>query len=1095
MPLTPRFINSVPPDVREEGERLFATHSVLELDEQGRDDFLAAIVEDAGENQVYLRRMLNSVACYCDCDQFRPSGPACAHVWTVLCTAQAEGILDEWEVRDGDQLITAAIDELAFEPEWEDDAGGPINERRIRTAAVHTSKKSKSWQSQLADIRRLGVELPTGESQRIWSNRQILYFIDVAATLQGRGLVVDTAYRERKKDGHWGKVRSLTIYPEEASVLPDPIDRELLAVLQGSVPETFGFYSYSRNTHRHLIPTAVAARLVQWMCNTGRCLLRRNAEELNPEQTPLTWDDGPPWQFRLRIDHPADNGQYYVRGELIRGDETLALDIPVLLTQSGVLFTEARAARLEAAEAFNWIVTFRAEREIAVPADQRDELIQRLFDCPQLPNIDWPQELRPAQIEVPPRPRLQVLRPRNAAYARTRLTARLTFDYDGQIIPAHHPSSGMYHPEQRRVVVRQRNAEAEAKALLHSLGLRAVADDRGDFEFSPKQLPGVVSQLMAHQWHVEAEGKLYRQPGQMSVAVSSGIDWFELHGSADFDGQAVSLPTLLAALRSGEKTVVLGDGSIGVLPEKWLKQYGVLADMGEVEQDHLKFKRSQIGLLDALIASQPQATCDAVFQQAREKLLEFTGVTAIDAPDTFVGTLRPYQREGLGWMGFLRDFSFGGCLADDMGLGKTVQVLALLEDRRKRGLGPSLVVAPRSLIFNWKEEAARFAPNLRVIDHTGVARAKSPEGLRDCDLLLTTYGTLRNDAVMLKEINFDYLVLDEAQAIKNAASGSAKATRLLQGAHRLALSGTPVQNHLGELWSLFEFINPGMLGSARAFAATGAGARVVEPEARTLLARALRPFILRRTKNQVARDLPPRVEQTIHCQLDEEQRKMYDELRDHFRRVLMDRVERDGMNKSKILILEALLRLRQAACHPGLIDKTRRSQGSAKLDALLPQLAEVADGNHKALVFSQFTSMLSIVRDRLDRDKVNYEYLDGKTRDRAERVKRFQTDDKCKLFLISLKAGGLGLNLTAAEYVFLLDPWWNPAVEAQAIDRAHRIGQQRQVFAYRLIAQDTVEDKVLQLQSTKRELADAIINADNSLISGLGRQELELLLS
>ncbi len=270
---------------------------------------------------------------------------------------------------------------------------------------------------------------------------------------------------------------------------------------------------------------------------------------------------------------------------------------------------------------------------------------------------------------------------------------------------------------------------------------------------------------------------------------------------------------------------------------------------------------------------------------------------------------------------------------------------------------------------------------------------------------------------------------------------------------------------------------------------------MVEESARQVLSRALRPFILRRTKSQVAKDLPPRVEQTIHCEMDATQRKLYDELREHYRQALLARIDRDGIKRSKIQILEALLRLRQAACHPGLIDKTKTGQGSAKLDALLPQIAEVMEEDHKVLVFSQFTSFLAIVRARLDKQNIRYEYLDGRTRNRQEVVERFQTDPDCKLFLISLKAGGLGLNLTAAEYVFLLDPWWNPAVEAQAIDRAHRIGQTRQVFAYRLIAKDTVEEKVLQLQESKRELADAIINADNSLISRLGKEELELLLS
>jgi SNF2 family DNA or RNA helicase len=434
-----------------------------------------------------------------------------------------------------------------------------------------------------------------------------------------------------------------------------------------------------------------------------------------------------------------------------------------------------------------------------------------------------------------------------------------------------------------------------------------------------------------------------------------------------------------------------------------------------------------------------------------------------------------------------------------MGLGKTVMVLALLE-RRRTGSDdaegeprPSLAVVPRSLVFNWKNEAARFAPQLRVLDYTGSSRDAA--SITDYDLVLTTYGTLRRDAVYLKEHSFDYVILDEAQAVKNSTTASAKAVRLLRGRHRLALSGTPIENHIGELWSLFDFLNPGLLGTAQAFKTATAAQTRAEREDLAMVTQAVRPLILRRTKAQVAPELPPRTEQTIHCELEAPQRRFYDELRAHYRSTLLARVARSGLARSKMQVLEALLRLRQVACHPGLVDARRLDEPSAKFDVLLPQLTEVVEEGHKALVFSQFTSFLSLLRARLDGNGVSYEYLDGQTRDRAARVARFNTDAECRIFLISLKAGGLGLNLTTADYVFLLDPWWNPAVEAQAIDRAHRIGQDKHVFAYRLIASDTVEEKVAELQQTKRELADAILTADPALVRNLSAEDLEWLLS
>jgi SNF2 family DNA or RNA helicase len=427
-----------------------------------------------------------------------------------------------------------------------------------------------------------------------------------------------------------------------------------------------------------------------------------------------------------------------------------------------------------------------------------------------------------------------------------------------------------------------------------------------------------------------------------------------------------------------------------------------------------------------------------------------------------------------------------------MGLGKTVQTLAMLEELRAGGnTRPSLVVAPRSLLFNWAAEARKFAPSLRVLEHHGTSRGEA--GFEDYDVVLTTYATMRLDIDRLAETEFEYVVLDEAQAIKNASSLAAKATRLLRARHRLALSGTPIENHLGELWSLFEFLNPGLLGPVRAFSRTFAG-RSTPPERREALARALRPLILRRTKEQVAPELPERIEQTLYCELEEAQRRQYDALRDHYRRSLLSDVRASGIAKSRMHILEALLRLRQAACDPALIDPSTEA-GSAKVDLLLEELREVIDSGHRALVFSQFTSLLDIVRRRLEAEKFDLLYLDGRTRDRQALVETFQSAGGPPLFLISLKAGGLGLNLTNADYIFLLDPWWNPAVEAQAIDRAHRIGRQKPVVAYRLIARDTVEEKILELQSRKRELADSILSEDNSVLRKLELEDLELLLA
>jgi SNF2 family DNA or RNA helicase len=685
--------------------------------------------------------------------------------------------------------------------------------------------------------------------------------------------------------------------------------------------------------------------------------------------------------------------------------------------------------------------------------------------------------------------------------AADKLLGELEFDYDGAIIPAGRTTPLAVSTELGLVIRRDPRTESSADIKLFELGFREAKDPRldpGTLELPGKRISQVTKDLVLAGWRIEAEGKLIRPAGEFKLALATGIDWFDLDGGMDYGGQTVSLPDLLSAARRGETMIELGDGSMGMLPEEWLKKYGMLVDLGTAENGTLRFNASQAGVLDALLANQPEIEVDTAFEKVRANLHEFEGIVAIESPPGFHGELRPYQREGLGWLDYLQRFGFGGILADDMGLGKTIQVLALLQRRRwrRQAKGPSLAVVPRSLVFNWIQEAARFTPRLKVLDYTGPGRHSLREKFPDYDLIITTYGTVRTDIVELTNFEFDYVMLDEAQAIKNADSQSARAARLLRGCHRLAISGTPIENHLGELWSLIEFLNPGMLGSDtvfRRYTSTGSGA-ALDATDRSLLAKALRPFILRRTKAQVIQDLPEKTEQTLYCDMETEQRRYYDELRIHYRDALLHK-DADELNRSKIEVLEALLRLRQAACHPGLINPDAANGPSAKLEMLLPSIAEVVEEGHKVLVFSQFTSFLAIVRDRLDEEKLVYEYLDGRTRNRAARVERFQTDPDCLIFLISLKAGGLGLNLTAAEYVYLLDPWWNPAVEAQAIDRSHRIGQTQHVFAYRLICRSTVEEKILELQQKKRDLADAILNADNRMISTLTREDLEFLLS
>jgi superfamily II DNA or RNA helicase len=1093
----------------------------------------------------------------CTCPYSAEYGDPCKHTWATLLEADERGLLpgggsggtprptdedaddrDEVEGEDFDDDDGAAD---GGENDGDDDESDTDNEQRPLTAVLRqyvqrrmpgsasrrfgdlvgsgSDLQKQDWKRQLARLRQdMEAQAPSLPPVAWTDGRRLVYVIDAGAALDGQGLTVELATESRRADGTFERAKPAKLAREMIDHLPEAIDRQIVQMLAGTRGEhTFSYgggFEDAFLPRRFVLPDFGYLTTLRTICDTGRARLRKPLAEASDIPGPLVWDDGPAWEFWLEVGRSPGGRNYVLGGSLKRGDAKVALADVDLMLRGGVAILNDTVARFEHFGAFDLVASIRDGMKLTVPGEQGDEMLSTLFALPRLPKLDLPEELRVDEIAPAPKPRLKIRPPRRKG-GNERLPAEVTFDYAGQVFDANESAVVRYDPKARKVVRRDLRAEDPYVARLFELGFKSPTGytENPTLSLAAAKLPKVVRDLAGEGWHVEAEGKLYRTPGEFKLSVKSGIDWFELHGDVDFgNGLTAPLPKLLSALRKGERFIALDDGTFGLLPEEWLAKYGTLAALGEEKDEHLQFSKRQVGFLDALLASMPATNFDEAYAKARDALMQFEGVQAEDPPAGFTGILRPYQRDGLGWMSFLRKFGFGGVLADDMGLGKTVQVLALLESRRQsRGRvasgdlgsngadktpGPSLVVVPKSLVFNWKAEATKFSPQLRVLDHTGVEREREAAShFENFDLILTTYGTLRRDAELFKDVRFDYVILDEAQAIKNASTGAAKAARLLQGDHRLALSGTPVQNHLGELWSLFEFLNPGMMGAASVFKMTPAGGNALDAEARTMLSRALRPFILRRTKEQVATELPEKLEQTLLCEMDEAQRKLYDELRTHYRQSLMERVARDGINKSKIQVLEALLRLRQAACHPGLIDKSRDKEPSAKLDALLDQIGQVVDEDHKVLVFSQFTSLLAIVRHRLDAHGITYEYLDGKTRDREERVTRFQTDPACKLFLISLKAGGLGLNLTAAEYVYLLDPWWNPAVEAQAIDRAHRIGQTRRVFAYRLIAKDTVEEKVLALQQTKRDLADAIINADNSLIGKLGKEDLELLLS
>jgi len=1115
MSLTDRCFHEFDSGVRNRGEQYFREDRVA-VRARGPSDFRASVHGNSTYEVVldwgFSREQL-AVCCTCP---YYDEHAICKHIWATILAADRARI----GPRGKGRLGVLPMDPEDYDPDedgsWIDDYEDPAPIGKYGKLGYTPSKAGAGkvppkpqWQQQLTwvatnadpeNAKPAIAPLPTA--------REVWYVLHEAPSDDVSKPALLLLQRETKANGQFGKLKQLNLRPNEVSRHVGAEDAEILNLLLGyhdvdSHPYYYG-YSSSRvsqaalpkNMQQFLLPKLAATQRLAWVDKGVH-------QPVFAELRPLVWDDGPPWRFRFDIQSDDLRQHWILSGQLYRqpSNETLPVQVPLMIFRQGIVLWENRVALLEASGSARMIEAFRKTPQVEVPYKDRWELLRRLWQLPSGSEMNVPDNLRAEEVQLPPQGHLVIDKPER--YDPYRLPGRVEFLYDGKSVSAQETVRGIIDEEKGRILVRDQQRERALAASLAPLGIRPTEGwqaEKYTLWIPSQKLPEAVESLVAEGWIVDAQGYHVRRAGEWRMNVTSGVDWFDLAGTLDFDGMEVHLPAILEALRLGQNYVRLKDGSRGMLPQQWLSRFATMAELGDAEGDAIRFRSSQAMLLDALLMAQEQVTVDAPFAKLREKLRSFNGIGPVDEPRGFIGELRSYQKTGLGWLRFLQDFRLGGCLADDMGLGKTIQVLAMLQERRARPAdasgrrAPSLAVVPRSLVFNWIEEAKRFTPDLKVLDYTGLQRGSLADNFDQYDLVITTYGTMQRDIVKLKDLRFDCAILDESQAIKNAHSQRAKACRLLKADHRLAMTGTPVENHLGELWSLLEFLNPGMLGTASVF--QDISKKVSEDsEGLSLLRRALGPFILRRTKQQVLTELPQKTEQTLHCDLEGKQRKRYDELRTYYRAVLAERIAKTGMAKAKIHVLEALLRLRQAAIHPGLIDKTAVDESSAKLDVLMEQLREIIDEGHKALVFSQFTSFLAIVRDRLDREKMVYEYLDGRTRHRQQHVERFQNDVNCPLFLISLKAGGHGLNLTAADYVFILDPWWNPAVEAQAIDRAHRIGQERHVFAYRLIARDTVEEKIVELQRTKRDLADAVISADGNVLGRLTSEDLELLLS
>ncbi|NMA21156.1 MAG: DEAD/DEAH box helicase [Lentisphaerae bacterium] len=1052
-----KFAENFSEACRHAGERLLSAGRVDAL--FGSHELFRAEVCDESLYECSWRIEKNRLLPECDCAEFK-AGVLCPHLWAALCLAQNQQALTKSLQKNISRKIPLPSSEKASAEQdfsYEYERRGSSREKTAEMDALEARFQTMHKPAVVSRIS--GV-----------STAEILYVINLdRQNPEQASLFVETWW---KSVGGDGKSVCRPFFPEANSTVSERLDEQVLGLLlklkrSSELPANV-FQVPSKKLDEMLSLLAGSGRL-RWYSSGEKPLRFRR----------LNFADGNPLPLRFVLES-LPSGQYELRAVLPTPKKTYTLQELLFLGACEVVLTAEQLFRLDMTAAPTLAVQLWQENRrnpvgCILSARTAAGLCRRSYLEGWQHALEHPAELT-CQVSVgTPKGILFIQSAEFKFDGREQLHAELSFEYGGNRCIPEHPGRFLAGIKPGEILERDFQLETALQLRLESLGFSREGKDHHAWRLLPSRLDQAVRTLVLEDWHITAAGKTYRRPTEKKAQVQgAGMDWFEVSGEVDFSGQKMPLPMLLRALRRGQQSVRLDDGTYGILPLEWLEKFTVLTEIGEGAGEKIRVRRQQAAILAALLEERLQ-DADGQFSRTLEALQVFEQPKATAPPPGFAAELRPYQAIGLGWLMAMGQAGLGVCLADDMGLGKTVQVLALLAWRKQQGAAfPSLVVLPHSLIFNWSSEAERFAPMLRQGFYLGTQRNQMLKKLDSVDVLFTTYGTLRQDPAPLAGKRFDYCILDESQAIKNADSATAKAVRTIRADHRLAMTGTPVENRLAELFSQLEFLNPGLFGESFLRQFSG-GQLILSAEQSARLQKAVRPFLLRRTKEAVASELPPKREQVIFCELEGEQRASYDELKEYYRQQQQQKEKEGGAQKLEALT--ALLRLRQAACHPGLLNEQRCNEISAKQEFLLERLDELAQAGQKALVFSQFSRFLRLLQPGLQQLGLRYCYLDGATTNRAELVQQFQEDADIPVFLISLKAGGVGLNLTAAEYVFILDPWWNPAAEAQAVDRAYRIGQTKPVFAYRLIARNTVEEKVMQLQQNKRRLAETVLAA------------------
>lgn len=918
-----------------------------------------------------------------------------------------------------------------------------------------------------------------------------------------------------------GKVNILKVPPEVVNTLEDGSRIHKLARYLTDLPQTT-----KGQAGGHRIPRGDEGLVLGHLSLCAKLINTADSKEIAYSKKPL---------LPRAVLSETENGEILFRLEGIKEDGTAVKDPVFFMGQSSWVMADHVLYPININSLHKLFHLFDSYGQMTVKLDLVTKFLGELsvLKKKMAVTLDESAAPFPTLISEPPKVVIQLNERKGAAVTNSEnevaLEVMLGFQYGDLVLSSRDETSAVEEETYTRTISdngasvwvrRLWDQESQVRLFLNNLHPEKLVADRFFFEAEPAlETAFYLASDQCSGWNITGWENLSRyktkaKPLTIKAKLSLKKDSFKFGCDLLFlvedNGSTVEIPQdqVFAALFKNKAFIKAPSGEHVRLPIQTM--LGLLKTIGQGQDGGLRPLYQALSVLHALETQEIPYEADKGFQEFVTKIHNFHDLEKMEIPANFQGELRPYQKDGCNWLGFMREYGLAGVLADDMGLGKTIQTLALLMNHysnksKSTNKAPSLVVAPTSVIYNWLSESKKFTPDLNVELFLGRDRqellVRMQKERKVPDVVFTTYGIIRRDYEELKKIQFEYVILDEAQNIKNPESVGAVASKSLKSFHRLALSGTPIENRLKELWSLYDFLMPDFLGNYKDFNETferpieagleGAGMK---------LRKIVHPFMLRRLKNQVEKDLPERTDIVHLCELDDAQRSIYLDVLDECREKVFADIATRGVGRSYVSsVLAALLRLRQVCCDPRLLKNhdVPETAGSAKLETLVHMINELIDEKHKILVFSQFVEMLTLIRREFEKSGLVYEYLDGQTpaKERLEKVNRFNADPDIPVFLISLKAGGTGLNLTGADYVIHYDPWWNPAVENQATDRAHRIGQTKHVFNYKLITRGTVEEKILSLQKKKKELAELVVGGDEGAAKELTREDLEFLFS